>query len=136
MAAPIRRIARRAWPLVAWVGTVYAVALALGWLGFGRRDDAYLLVAVGVVYALAALVLIATIGDYTLMDVGQVGTYVTDAAVYFVLGAGGLGWMRPLSRGALDDLRAGFVVSAPCLVLGYCWIAVAERRGARKERRA
>lgn len=133
MAAPLRRFARRAWPLLAWVGSVYAVGLALGWVDFGRTDDGYLLVFIAAVYALAAAVLIATTSDYTLMDVGQIGTYVTDAAVYFVLGAGALDWLPTLSRGQLDDLRAGFVVSGPAFVAGYVWMRLAERER-RKER--
>ena len=118
----VRRFCRWVWPLVSLAGTIAAV----WWLWFEahdatRRNDATLLVWIGIAYLIAIAFLLSFTRRWTLRGLGQIATYGSDAMLYLGLGGAGLGWWSPFSEGQVNLIRAGFVVGGTGLVLGLVW---------------
>ena len=129
-----RRVAwlvRRYAPVVLAAGTVYTLALVLRQHDYTPMDqiDTRMITAMGVAYALAALVMFLFNEEWTLRAHGQFWTYVGDAALWGGVGLDRLDWRRPMTTSELVVVRACFVVGSAALILGLAWLLLCKGRG-------
>jgi hypothetical protein len=128
----VEGFARWLWPLAATAGTLYAVYVVFTHIEFSRRDDGWILVAMGGCFLFAALVLLVFTRRWELRGLGQVVTYLADGALYFALGANSLGWRDGLSASDQNAIRSGFAVGGTFLVFGvliWVWREYRDRPG-------
>jgi hypothetical protein len=123
----MRRFVHWAWPLLATVATVAAVARLFAHIEFSRRDDGGILLGMGLAFVVALAFLVGYTRVWTLRGLGQVATYLGDATLYLILGAANLGWRGPLRDWEANTIRAAFVVGGAFLVCGLGWWAWSTR---------
>lgn len=107
-------------PVFLACGTVYGVYLV-----FAAHDiepastiDTRIVVAMGVAYLMAALVMFGQNERWPLKAIGQFVTYLADAQLWLGVGAGRLRWRHDIDTRDLQILRAWFVVGTAALILG------------------
>lgn len=118
-------------PLLLTAGTVYAVYRVFVHIQFSDRDNGWTLAGMGGCYLIAAAFLLSFTRRWELRSLGQVVTYLADAALYLGLGLHAVGRRRPLSLHDQNAIRAGFVVGGALLVLGLVWWLIVDGGRAR-----
>jgi hypothetical protein len=118
---------------------LYGVAVHLVFLWLEHhpstpRQDAYLLLGVALVYALAVLVMVAGTRIWSPRGLGLLGTAQGDSILYVTVSGGYFGWVHPDTAETLvNAARASFVVGSILLAVGLIQWAVATRFNTRAD---
>lgn len=97
---------------VVWVWLHYQ------WPSNWHPDDPHILIGIGVVYGVAAVVMMIGTEEWSLRSLGLLATVVADMGLYGRSGVAQMRWVQPFNQWELNLLRALFIVGGVLLTIG------------------
>lgn len=115
---------------LAFLGAIYGAL----WLHEATpREDRLLVLGIGLIYALAVLVMLIGTTTWTVRGLGLLGTLSADAVLYTTAAGASYGWTDAATEWRLTLIRALFYAGGSLMVVGLATWLVGTRFGTRDE---